>query len=145
MLTREQHSRLVSLAGQDFSWPAGGSKPTSKDGVRLGLSRFIEQYANGLCVLCGLFDGVEIAHIVSSGKGNGSNAKGYIPGNLGWTCRVCNLVDGEQWKVIPYDSIRHPELIPSVWPSRAELSDYGLAARLDKETDIQRVRQARRI
>lgn len=137
MLTSAHHALLVASAGPTFDWPGmGSSRPTSL--VRNGLYRFLSDYAASVlglptCVFCGLYRGTEAGHVVSSGKGNGSNALGYVPGNIGICCETCNDLDGNRWTVIPFHTIRHPEAIPDIWPSRDELRAIGENVRLERE------------
>lgn len=115
---------MVLAAGPDYTWPAGGSRPTLM--VRNGLYAFLASHAGMRCAFCGEYttDGYA-CHIVSSGRTGHDGRKGYLPGNLAWGCADCNEIDRANGPVIEFNSIAFPELIPTVWPSRKELEKEG--------------------
>lgn len=135
MLSRYRHSELVAMAGPIFDWPCGGTSRL-KSVERSGLYRYLREYAGTLCAFCGIATQIgEMGHVVSSGKGNGNNAKGYTPGNLGWCCIPCNAIDGARWAVIPYETIVRVDLIPDYWPDNQTLALLGELERAQHDTD----------
>lgn len=132
MLTMAMHRYLQTMAGSGYEWTdQPSSRPSSL--ARVGLADFLKTYSGSLCAMCGTFaERGEIAHVVSCGP----NKKGFYPGNLAWCCEDCNDIDAELWKVIPYDKIRHPELIPATWPSKSELEILGQDVRAEKKAGI---------
>lgn len=140
--TAETVSTMVALAGPDYSWPSGGSRPTLV--IRNGLYAFLADYAGRRCAFCGEDTPEGYAcHIVSSGREGHDGRKGYMPGNLGYGCADCNEIDRQNGPVIEFDSILHPELIPTEWPNRKELAERGEAIAIEKRMKREVKRQKR--
>lgn len=117
---------LLTMAGHDYSWPAGGYRPTSS--ARSGLFAFLKDYADSKCAFCGVHDEHgEACHLVSGGP----KRKGYVAGNLAYGCRDCNELDADNGKVIAQETIKFPKLIPTVWPSIPELTAQGELLKLE--------------
>lgn len=140
--TADTVTRMVTLATPDYSWPNGGSRPTLM--VRNGLFAFLASFAGMRCVFCGEHtDKGYACHIVSSGRTGHDGRKGYLPGNLAYGCEDCNEIDRGNGPVIAFDSILHPELIPTEWPARKELELQGIAIGIAKNAKREVKRQKR--
>lgn len=136
--TAQHLSTLTAMAGTDYSWPTGGSRPESD--VRTGIMVFLADYAGGTCAFCGdAAPESEVCHIVSGGRGR----KGWVPGNLAHGCLECNDIDGENGEIIALETILRPDLIPTEWPSTKDLRAMGIAAKNAKREarEIKRVKR----
>lgn len=123
MLTRERYNLLIAMAGAQFLWGGQYARPASN--LRPGLYAFLKEYAKSFCVFCEAYDdNGEICHIVSGTStvnSEGRQRRGYIQGNIGYGCRMCNEIQAIDGRIVDYDSIARPDLIPVIWPDNAAL------------------------
>jgi hypothetical protein len=130
MIDSTAHAALVTAAGPTFAWDGIPSSRPSSD-IRSGLFAFLADYAGGTCAFCGdsLGEGWQACHIVSGGKGR----RGYLPGNLAAGCADCNDADRDAGEVVALATIMRPDLVPSAWPTNAELIALGKARKVAAE------------
>lgn len=154
MLTFTRYMEFVAMAGPDHTWEGvPGSRPSGSD-AKIGELVWLRDFATTasdvdgnirfaqpvpICVFCDRPSANgQVAHIIAGGK----TQKGHIGGNVAYGCISCNTADkgpNGQFRNVEYRTILRPDLIPTIFPTYAELVELGKNGNPDIE-DVKRLR-----